>query len=351
MYATYGTGMGRLTLNPKLANYRKYFTGHPIAGQDMRILRVTSIALVLTLLALRPQTAQGSGPRKTLNQGADPPGGVRYEPARLPMSARSARTWVTLRETMVKPPPDGTPFAEVLRTLQEATRGKGEKEARLKVYVDPTSLKEAEISLSTPIASPFVGQDEVPLHTYLGFILKPFGLTHRVHDGLVVIDTPCDECPGPVEVSASEAWTWLLLHEEILLRFPEETPLGDVIKAMQRGTVGKGPGGRGLVVHLDPAGLREAGKAADSPVTIEMERVPLCTSLGLVLKQLGLGFSVRDDGVLVVTHFTVAEDDLLMDEAEAIEGYQLLRYDLFWESRKQPFEERQRRPPGAKGTR
>ena len=69
---------------------------------------------------------------------------------------------------MVKPLPDQTPLAEVLRSLKDATRGKDGKGSPLKLYVDPTSLQESEITMETPIAAPLVGQDEVSLHTYLG---------------------------------------------------------------------------------------------------------------------------------------------------------------------------------------
>lgn len=294
----------------------------------MRLLRAATFTLILTSLSLPLRPADGGGFGGGEFPADDPPKGVKYEPVRLPLSAKSARTWITLRETMVKPSPDQTPLAMVIQSLRDATRGKG---PRLRIYIDPASLHESEITMTTPIAAPFVGEDEVSLNTYLGFILKPFGLTHRVHDNLVVIDSPCDDCPAPVEVSAAEAWTWLLLHEEVPLHFPDETPLNDVLKAIHEGTVGKGPGGRGLVIHLDPTGLREARKATDSPVTIDMEDVPLCTSLGLVLNQLGLGFRVREDGVLVVTHLTVSDENLLMDEFETLEAYQLERYSSFWE--------------------
>jgi hypothetical protein len=62
-----------------------------------------------------------------------------------------------------------------------------------------------------------------------------------------------------------------------------------------------------------------------------MDRVPLCTSLRLVLQQLGLKFHVRDDGVVVITSFSSDEGDSLMDVADVIDGYQLLRYVLFCE--------------------
>jgi hypothetical protein len=119
------------------------------------------------------------------------------------------------------------------------------------------------------------------------------------------------------------------------LHFPEETPLRDVIKAIHRGTIGKGPGGRGLTIHLDPGGFRAADKSFDAPVTIELEGVPVGTSLGLILRRLGLRFQVRDDGVLSITSREDSEGPQFIDEFEAIEGYQLALNALFWEKQNQ----------------
>jgi hypothetical protein len=309
----------------------------------MRHLWVTLITLTFTISGFPGEPAQEGDLGGVPLRDVEP-----YEPARLPLSAKSARTWIVLRETMVKPLPDQTPLGEVIRSLRGAPGGKGGKAAPLAIYVNPTPLQDSEITMATPIACPFVGRNEVSLHTYLKFILKPFGLSYRVHDGLVVIDSPCDDCPEAVEVSAAEAWTWLLLQEEISLRFPDATPLEEVVKAIHRGAEGKGPGGRGLAIHFNLDGLREAGKERGSPVSIELDRVPLCTSLGLVLEQLGLGFHVRDDGVVIITSFRAAEADLLMDVADAVEGYQTLRYSLFWERQNRkivtPKPEDQQRP-------
>src|SRR5262249_9597446 len=114
------------------------------------------------------------------------------------------------------PPPDGTPFGEVIAALKAAARGK-DAEAPFDWYLDPISLQESEISRMTPVPAPFVGQVEVSLDTYLGFILPPFGLVHTVHDGTLILDSPCCDCPRRLAVTAAEAWTWRMLQDVVPL--------------------------------------------------------------------------------------------------------------------------------------
>jgi|GEM_PF-5158911 len=307
----------------------------------MRVPAAT-ILLIVTAFCGVPGPSFGGGFEK-------PPGGYsfaygeqKFVPLRLPLSAKAARTWISLRETLVTPPPDATPFKDVLRFIRESTRGKDGKGEPLGVYLDAVTMQEAELTMETPVAAPFLlGQSKVPLHTYLKFFLKPLGLTHSVHDGLVVIDSPCDDCPEPVEISAEYAWAWLLLHEEIPLHFPKGTTLGDALQTIQRATVGKRPGGRGLAIYLDPNGLRAAEKSPASPATFEIDRAPLCTSLGLLLKTEGLVFAVGDDGLVTVTDNNGLNE--FKDEAEVVESYELLRFDIFWQMEQSDREDERRR--------
>src|SRR4051812_34724989 len=171
-----------------------------------------AMSLIVTALYVVPGTSFGGGLGEAPGDRSVAYGETRFVPLRLPLSAKAARTWGRLRETMVKPPPDGTPLKDVLRFVKESTRGKDGKGEPLKVYLDAVVLQEAEVTPDTPVPAPFLlGEAEVPLHTYLRFLLKPLGLTHLVHDDLVVIESPCDDCPESVEVSAEYAWAWLLL--------------------------------------------------------------------------------------------------------------------------------------------
>jgi hypothetical protein len=88
------------------------------------------------------------------------------------------------------------------------------------------------------------------------------------------------------------------LEQPVTMSFPEATPLEEVLKHVKRST--RGPGDSGLPIYVDPAGLSKAEKTMQSPVTLDVEGVPLWTSLRLILKQLGLTYAVKD-GLLTIS--------------------------------------------------
>jgi hypothetical protein len=88
------------------------------------------------------------------------------------------------------------------------------------------------------------------------------------------------------------------LDEPISMSFPNETPLEDVLKYIKSAT--QGPNDTGIPIYVDPVGLNEAEKTMTSPVTLDLEGVPLKTTLRLLLKQLGLTYTVKD-GLLTIT--------------------------------------------------
>jgi hypothetical protein len=227
-----------------------------------------------------------------------------------PMSARTARTWITLHETTIRPLPDRTPLRKVMQALREATRGKDGKGREIVFRFKEGALEEAEITLDTPVASPFAGQPEVSVDTYLKYVLYPFVLERYVHGDSVLIDAPCDDCEGYATVSDAEAHAWLLLHQVVPLKFPDETPLGEVIKAMTDATKERGFQGRGLAISAVPWLLRDR-PVWSKPVTIVAEDAPIGASLDRVLQPMGLGFRVLFDGnVLILTaRKTVKPDD------------------------------------------
>jgi hypothetical protein len=88
------------------------------------------------------------------------------------------------------------------------------------------------------------------------------------------------------------------LEEPISMSFANETPLEDVLKYIKSAT--QGPADTGLPIYVDPVGLNEAEKTMTSPVTLDLEGVPLRITLRLLLKQLGLTYDVKD-GLLTIT--------------------------------------------------
>jgi hypothetical protein len=87
------------------------------------------------------------------------------------------------------------------------------------------------------------------------------------------------------------------LDQPVPMKFAHETPFEDVLKYVKQATAG--PDDHGIPIYVDPVALQQAEKTMTSPVTIDLEGVPLWTTLRLVLKQLGLGYTV-EGGLLTI---------------------------------------------------
>ncbi len=253
-----------------------------------------------------------------------------YRLSKAPVPRRSARTWIRLRETMVSPATDGAPFADVMSRLRKAMRDPRGTATEITFYISPGALLERSVSSNTPVPRPSSTKPTMSVHEYLTLILRPFRLEHHVHNGVVVVDTPCDDCPPYADVELAEARTWMVLHEEIPLHFPGPTPLGRVLGRVEEAASGKMPTGARFRLRVDDAGLRASRCTLESTVSYSCDNVPLCTSLYLMLREMGLCFWVAGDGVVTVTGIARPGEGVLMDEADAIEAYQILGYALFW---------------------
>ncbi len=75
----------------------------------------------------------------------------------------------------------------------------------------------------------------------------------------------------------------------------------------------QGEKGPSLPIYVDPVGLQEAEKTMASTVKIDLDGVPLKTTLRLMLKQLGLAYCVRD-GVLIIS----SPDGIMQELKEAM---------------------------------
>ena len=86
----------------------------------------------------------------------------------------------------------------------------------------------------------------------------------------------------------------------VAIPFQNETPLQDVLAFVKKST--KTDGTRDLQIYVDPAALQQAEKTPTSPVSLEIDGIPLSSSLSLMLKQIGLRFYVHDEGMVVITN-------------------------------------------------
>jgi hypothetical protein len=111
------------------------------------------------------------------------------------------------------------------------------------------------------------------------------------------------------------------LDQVIPMRFPHETPLEDVLKYIHATALC--PDGRGIPIFVDPVGLKEVEKSRTSPVQIELEGVPLSTTLRLTLRPLGMTYYVKD-GLLEITSMGCYDRPYELEDAYLVVGHCLL---------------------------
>jgi len=99
-------------------------------------------------------------------------------------------------------------------------------------------------------------------------------------------------------VAAGNARILKALDQPVPMHFRDEATLEDVLKHITEAT--KSPDGKVIPIYVDPIGMQEAERTPQSVVSLDLDGVPLKTTLYLCLKQNGLAYCIRD-GVLVVT--------------------------------------------------
>jgi hypothetical protein len=108
-------------------------------------------------------------------------------------------------------------------------------------------------------------------------------------------DSPMALSPftGPTSDDYQHRLTLAKLEEPITMSFPTGTAFEDVLKYIKAATMG--PKDSGIQIYVDPVALKEAGKTMRSPVILDVAGgTPLKVTLGLLMKQLGLGYVVQD---------------------------------------------------------
>ncbi len=105
------------------------------------------------------------------------------------------------------------------------------------------------------------------------------------------------------------------LEEPIAMAFANDTPLDDVLKYIRSATAK--PGQSPIPIYVDPLGLQQAERSLNSRVIMDLEGVPLKTSLRLMLKQLGLAYCIRD-GVLIISSVQGIREELAEAASELL---------------------------------
>jgi serine/threonine protein kinase len=136
--------------------------------------------------------------------------------------------------------------------------------------------------------------------TEVGKLIAKAGPTKTVGGRSRQADRPAASPPAPPEVKILRPALPALtrLQQPIPMRFPNATPLTDVLRYIKKATK-KGTDDPGLAIYLDPLGFQEAEKTFMSTVMIDVDGIPLETTLAEILKQLGLAYVVKDGALFV----------------------------------------------------
>ena len=195
--------------------------------------------------------------------------------------------------------PKEAALEDVLEHIKRSVR-KGPDDPGIPIYLDPPGLWRAGRTLSATVA---INEKAILLKDALARVLAP--LTYIVKDDVLIISDPrgierersevpvraCDATPASQALLAQ-------LEEPVRMPFANETPLSDVL-AYLKGATGKPPHDRAIEILMVPDGLKEVERSLNSTIQMDLEGVPLKTTLRLLLDQLGLGCAVRD-GRLVI---------------------------------------------------
>jgi hypothetical protein len=111
------------------------------------------------------------------------------------------------------------------------------------------------------------------------------------------------------------------LDQPIPFHFPEDAPLEDILRHIRRTTADESfPG---IPMYVDPVGLQNAERSLRSTVrNIDRDALPVKDGLRLCLRQLDLGFSVRE-GFVMISDGDSATIPVYEDPAQVV-GHSLL---------------------------
>jgi hypothetical protein len=224
----------------------------------------------------------------------------------LDLSQESARTkairaWLDEAITIEFPKP--TALEEVLDYIKKATK-RGPKNPGIPIYTDVRALWEVGSTLCAPVT---INERRVPLKVALDRIGDQLGFAYLVKDDVLIISSPAGITQEMNEISqlakdASVKTRELIakLEKPIPMRFDTDIPLRYVLTYIKTATK-EAPNAREISIVIVPRGLEEAKLSLESTVVINLDGVPLKTSLRLVLKQLGLAYVVKEGRLIINT--------------------------------------------------
>jgi serine/threonine protein kinase/WD40 repeat protein len=261
----------------------------------------TSFDRTVRIWALPPGRPPGEAPVQAPQP--EPSANAKGKPR--PADAISPRTRAILA-TLDEPVPMNfageTTLDDLLKYIQQATwKGKKPTDPGLPIYVDPLGLKEAGQTPASTVRMNVIGS---PLKVTLPLLLGELGLAYVVKDDVLIIsssrgiDRERNETANPaVDASPETRAVLAKLDAPITMPFAGGSTLHDVLDYIKQATAA--PGSDDISIFVDPVGLRDTGRSMDSTMSMYLEGVPLKSSLRLILKQIGLAYTVKD-GVVII---------------------------------------------------
>ncbi len=201
-----------------------------------------------------------------------------------------------------------TPLDDVLKYIRQATIN-GPDDPGLPIYIDPIGLREANTSLRSTVK---LNVEKTPLTVTLPQILKQLDLAHVVKDDVLIISSrkgiylekkeslTLAKDASPKTKAVLEKLDW-----PIQMSFGDETPLDDMLRYIKQATTT--PTFDGIPIVVDPLGLKQVDRSLKSSVAIDLEGVPLKTTIRLMLKQLDLAYIVEDGRLFISSSTRIQE--------------------------------------------
>jgi RNA polymerase sigma factor (sigma-70 family) len=261
-------------------------------------------------------------------------------------AAGGVEPWRGMLEGPIELKLDNARLEDLLKAIKKKTQTPGD--AGMPIYVEPEGLAEAGARLDSPVT---IDATKRPLKNALDAALRPIKLGAAVRDGLLVVTSRPEVAlielralneqlsgmspapqgpPAPAGADGASPAAWLkrmrghktiysensddeanpedeaktravleALKKPVPIPFANDSPLETVIGYVRDQTQSRElPDG--IPIYVDPVGLSEAEKTMTSPVTLDVKGIALRETLRLMLKQLGLVYTVKD-GLLSIT--------------------------------------------------
>ena len=140
--------------------------------------------------------------------------------------------------------------------------------------------------------------------------------------------------PEPYHVEAppktvEELKTYFKLQDKVVMNFPENSTLDDVVKFIRKVTIDEKAGfPQGVPIYVDPLGLQDADKTLSSTVHFEFDGMRLEKGLRLILKQLSLTYEIDKDGLITITATASDDSKPMSNEFANWHAFDLLRAEI-----------------------